>query len=275
MVKKRKAGFTLIELVVVIAILGVLAGIAVPRFLESTAAARGARIVDDLRTIDGALQTYNIKMGKYPAKLEYLVSTETGAEVVGLLAALPVPPRGKFIVAQGDGTGKGFQSADTAYGITDGRATYRCSLGAGTVEWYLGNGSGVKMGSSFQQMIDATTSAMGSVGKVTGGNQINNAIAAQGGLPAVDSTLLNQLGLTGNYTWHVDTNWGGSNLIYFASNVGNNNGSFSAALVVYDGVLYQYKGEGNATSITGTVGSGNIPATLKAKGFVEIGKVAS
>ena len=52
---KNKKGFTLVELVVVIAILGILAGIAIPRFMDATASARGSKIVADLRTIDSAV----------------------------------------------------------------------------------------------------------------------------------------------------------------------------------------------------------------------------
>lgn len=48
---KNQKGFTLVELVVVIAILGILAGLAIPRFMDATASARGARIVADMRTI--------------------------------------------------------------------------------------------------------------------------------------------------------------------------------------------------------------------------------
>ena len=52
---KNRKGFTLVELVVVIAILGILAGLAIPRFMDATASARGARIVADMRTIDSAI----------------------------------------------------------------------------------------------------------------------------------------------------------------------------------------------------------------------------
>ena len=57
-IMQKRAGFTLIELVVVIAILGILAGIAIPRFMDSQASARGAKIVADLRTMDSALSLY-------------------------------------------------------------------------------------------------------------------------------------------------------------------------------------------------------------------------
>ena len=54
------------ELVVVIAILGILAGLAIPRFMDATASARGARIVADMRTIDSAIMMYNAKTGNLP-----------------------------------------------------------------------------------------------------------------------------------------------------------------------------------------------------------------
>ena len=43
------------ELVVVIAILGILAGLAIPRFMDATASARGAKVAADLRIIETAL----------------------------------------------------------------------------------------------------------------------------------------------------------------------------------------------------------------------------
>lgn len=67
-IRKRlnQKGFTLIELMVVVAILGILAAIAIPKFNESTAKANTARIQADLRTIDSALVQYQVDNGSIP-----------------------------------------------------------------------------------------------------------------------------------------------------------------------------------------------------------------
>ena len=143
---RARRGFTLIELVVVIAILGILAGLAIPRFLDATATARGARIVADMRTIDSAIVIYNAKSGSLPANF---TAAATGPDVLlkdsptstppqyQLLAAWPVAPSGNAIVTLNTGaqtTAK--DPGATNYGITSGRAT----LNGKTVDTILASG---------------------------------------------------------------------------------------------------------------------------------------
>jgi len=128
---RARRGFTLIELVVVIAILGILAGLAIPRFLDATATARGARIVADMRTIDSAIVIYNAKSGKLPDAMaaastgpDQLLKASTDGTTYQLLAAWPVPPTGSATVTLNNGTTKsGTVTSGTYYGINaSGRA---------------------------------------------------------------------------------------------------------------------------------------------------------
>lgn len=120
---KDKKGFTLVELVVVIAILGILGGIAIPRFMDATASARGAKIVADLRTIDSAIMMYNSKVGTLPTTTAQLTTTTETATALNLLAAWPVPPTGVCKISQNAGGTKDYTPGDTVYAITDGRGT--------------------------------------------------------------------------------------------------------------------------------------------------------
>lgn len=132
----KKKGFTLIEIVVVLAILGILAGIAIPRFMEAQAAARGAKLVADLRAIDSACTVYHVKNGKMAASLEELLQ---GDRDNLYLASAPVPPDNEMLVQQHSNTSKTFTHSDDAYKVVNGRATYTCGEGTDkSVEWYLG-----------------------------------------------------------------------------------------------------------------------------------------
>jgi general secretion pathway protein G len=69
-----KRGFTLIELLVVLAIIGVLLTLAAPRYFSSVDRSKEAVLRADLHRMREAIQQYYADKGKYPEKLETLVT---------------------------------------------------------------------------------------------------------------------------------------------------------------------------------------------------------
>ena len=61
---KRRGGFTLVEIMIVVAIIALLAAIAVPGFLRARKRSQASRIVNDLRLIDSAVDQYAIENNK-------------------------------------------------------------------------------------------------------------------------------------------------------------------------------------------------------------------
>lgn len=67
---RRCGAFTLIELLIVVAIIAILASIAVPNFLEAQTRAKTSRARTDLRAIATALEAYRMDSNQYPTMLK-------------------------------------------------------------------------------------------------------------------------------------------------------------------------------------------------------------
>lgn len=72
--RKKQAGFTLIEIMVVVVILGVLAALVVPSIMDRPEHARQVRAKQDVRTLVNAINLYRLDNFDYPSDLSQLVS---------------------------------------------------------------------------------------------------------------------------------------------------------------------------------------------------------
>ncbi|GLI55556.1 hypothetical protein PM10SUCC1_10700 [Propionigenium maris DSM 9537] len=68
----KKNGFTLIELMVVITIIGLISSIALPRFVEITNSAKVANVQGNLSSMRTAIGMYNVKTGEYPRESQII-----------------------------------------------------------------------------------------------------------------------------------------------------------------------------------------------------------
>ncbi len=61
---RRRGGFTLVEIMIVVAIIALLASIAVPGFLRARKRSQASRVINDLRLLDAATDQYAIENNK-------------------------------------------------------------------------------------------------------------------------------------------------------------------------------------------------------------------
>jgi general secretion pathway protein G len=85
-IPRGQEGFTLIEILVVVVILGILASIIVPKIMKRPEEARRTKAVMDIKAIETALNLYKLDSGVYP-------STEQGLEALVTKPTTGVIPR--------------------------------------------------------------------------------------------------------------------------------------------------------------------------------------
>ena len=63
MIKRNRKGFTLVEIMIVVAIIGLLAAIAIPNFVRARARAQANACIANLKQVEGAIQVWAIDTG--------------------------------------------------------------------------------------------------------------------------------------------------------------------------------------------------------------------
>lgn len=113
------SGFTLVEIMIVVATIGMLASIAIPNYVKSRATSQRNACINNLRQLDGAVQQWGMENKK------------AGTDTVRLSDATPYLKNS--IVCQSGGT-----STDDSYAVTDVQTPPTCiSAGGKTANGHL------------------------------------------------------------------------------------------------------------------------------------------
>jgi prepilin-type N-terminal cleavage/methylation domain-containing protein len=156
----KNNGFTLVEILIVVALLGILAAIAIPRFAQASDDARESSLKSDLQTVRGQLEYYKVQhLEQYPQAIVGNVSTLVIAQLTSSTDAngdvQPAILVTRHLVAPGEGLtlvtyplgpylkqfpANPFVNGSAASAIEFG--TQDPAPGDGTTGWYLNTQTG-------------------------------------------------------------------------------------------------------------------------------------
>ena len=103
--KLDRKGFTLVEIMIVIVIIGILAAIAVPNFISTRDTAHQEACRANLRQLKSAIQMYRIDNGSYPAAVSWTV-LKAGTDLDPYMGEVPsgCPGNGTYTYISSSGT---------------------------------------------------------------------------------------------------------------------------------------------------------------------------